>query len=500
MVGAAGEPGFADLHLHQFGHLAFGGHVIWGDADGPVAESLASCRSLHGPHGLLDVVGNVSRATLTGGGWRALLGHRTGGHPDFGGWPRWDDLTHQAAHATMLRRAVDGGLRLVVMLAVHNELLCRLVGPRRDDCGDMAAVDLQLHAARAFEARVDEESGGPGTGWYRIVRTPAEARDAIRSGRLAVVLGIEADRIFGSHLDSGMTRADVAAAVESYHRAGVRHVLPFHFADNAFGGAAFALLLHWSTNGGIVSRTNPLGSLPAYRMRTRAAASAAYGYRGGHRNVRGLTELGHVLVDELMARGMVIDVDHMSAATRSDVLDRATDADYPVVAGHAQLTSTTRPPLRSERCLTDGELLRIRDAGGIVAPMLYQSGTADPPSSQGSSDSFARVYRHLLKVAPECCGPFGSDANGFAGLPRPRAAAPTATYPFPAPVGGAPMDRAVLGERTYDIGRDGVAHTGMLPDLLTELGVAGMTAIETAPLLRSAMHYVDTWERALARR
>jgi hypothetical protein len=49
MVVGSRELGFADLHMHQFGHMAFGGHFIWGLPSGPL------------PNGLLDVVGDVSR-------------------------------------------------------------------------------------------------------------------------------------------------------------------------------------------------------------------------------------------------------------------------------------------------------------------------------------------------------------------------------------------------------------------------------------------------------
>ena len=79
---------------------------------------------------------------------------------------------------------------------------------------------------------------------------------------------------------------------------------------------------------------------------------------------------------------------------------------------------------------------------------------------------------------------------GFAGLPRPGAAL---TYPFAAPVPGTPMGRSRLGAREYDLATDGVAHVGMLPDLVAALG---LTAAESGPLLRSAIGYVEVWERA----
>jgi microsomal dipeptidase-like Zn-dependent dipeptidase len=492
--------GFADLHLHQFSHLGFGGRVIAGDPAGEIATDLASCRPAHGPHGLLDVTGNLARVLLLGVSWRALLGHTTTGYPGFGSWPRWDDLTHQAAHRQMLRRAVDGGLRLAVVLALHNEVLYRLLPGRRGPGDDMSVVDVQLDAAHAMERQIDAECGGPGLGWYRIVRTPAEARAVIASGRLAVVLGIEVDSVFDGRIGAGTTAATVRDAVDRYYDKGVRHVLPCHFTDNAFGGAAFALFLQWSRSAGVVSSVNPLGSLPVYRLRTTAGPPGTYAYRGGHRNTQGLTEIGGVLLDALMRKGMMIDADHMSAQTRSDVLDRAADEGYPVMVGHTELISPSRREVRSERQLTDGEIRRLRASGGAAALLVRQSTTNDDPA--GTAESFLTVYRHLLELAPDAVAGFGSDINGFAGLPRPRRTSsqhPPLTYPFASPVGGGPMDRATLGGRVLDINIDGVAHVGMLPDFVADLAQV-LSVAELEPLMRSASRYVQAWERALSAR
>ena len=48
--------------------------------------------------------------------------------------------------------------------------------------------------------------------------------------------------------------------------------------------------------------------------------------RGGHANTRGLNRYGEVLLEEMMARGMIIDVDHMS--------EKATDAALTMAEEH----------------------------------------------------------------------------------------------------------------------------------------------------------------------
>ncbi len=55
----------------------------------------------------------------------------------------------------------------------------------------MNAVRRQLQAARDLQDYVDAQAGGPGEGFFRIVKNPFQARRAINKGKLAVVLGIE---------------------------------------------------------------------------------------------------------------------------------------------------------------------------------------------------------------------------------------------------------------------------------------------------------------------
>ncbi len=99
-------------------------------------------------------------------------------------------------------------------------------------------------------------SGGPGLGWFRIVTTPQQARDTVRAGKLAVVLGIEVDNLFnckeasGCPADFGLSAARIAPltnlaqpttlveAVDVIYDMGVRHVFPIHNFDNGFGAAA----------------------------------------------------------------------------------------------------------------------------------------------------------------------------------------------------------------------------------------------------------------------
>ena len=48
------------------------------------------------------------------------------------------------------------------------------------------------------------------------------------------------------------------------------------------------------------------------------------------------------------------------------------------------------------------------------------------------------------------------------------------------------MDRSVIGEKTFDIDTDGLAHVGMLPDFIADLEAQGVTGELLDPLLNSA--------------
>jgi microsomal dipeptidase-like Zn-dependent dipeptidase len=512
--------GFADLHNHQFANLGFGGLAFWGSPAGPVAAALPWCTPAHGPGGLGDVIGNLIK-TMYGS---TPFGHHVGGNPEFDGWPRWDSVTHQSVHIDWLQRAWEGGLRLMVMLAVNNEHLAGLANraPGRSP-DDMEAVDLQLQAAVSLEAAVDDASGGPGMGWYRIVRTPAEARRVIDQGKLAVVLGIEVDYPFQSKPGGPVSEASVRNAVGRYYTAGVRHLFPLHFADNALGGAGFQNALEIAVDGSAADPRVNFGSLGVYGMTTEDGTASGYEYRTGRRNSAGLSDVGLALLHSLMAYGMVIDVDHMSQRSRSQTLDLVERYQYPVVSGHSGFIDICHGAKRHEGQLTGAEIERIYSGGGLVAPIIRQGDRDEVDTWRGAgtviehvqgmtSNSWVQAYRYAAEKAAGAAVGLGTDFNGFAGLPRPRFGPDAAAvagggsapggvaYPFTAASTGKPTDRSVIGQRTFDINEDSLAHVGMLPDWIADVQSQGLTEAELAPLLASADGYVTSWEHAWAAR
>lgn len=405
----------------------------------------------------------------------------------------------------------------MVMLAVNNEFACSAIekAPGRS-CDDMEAVDLQIAAAKQMETYIDSISGGPGKGWYRIVYSPQEARDAISQGQLAVVLGIEVDSLFNCSLRASCTPEYVSQELERYYEMGVRHLFPIHFYDNGFGGSAIS-------NDLIAKRTvNP--------PLTRDCKAEGYTYNGGHCNARGLTDLGKFLIRAMISKGMIIDIDHMSALSFNDALDIAEAFKYPVVSSHTGFIDISKGDKNHEGNLKAEQVERIRKLEGMVALILHQGkineidtyrgsgSTVIEHTCAGTSETWAQAYLYAIEKMNGAPVGIGTDFNGGIIQTGPRFGPESCpgnrileipeigvgivgpnnpvVYPFVSEATGATMERSTVGKKTFSINEDGLAHVGMLPDFIADLRALGLTNEDLSPLLNSAEGYIQVWERA----
>ncbi|MBV1859694.1 MAG: hypothetical protein KUG77_14870, partial [Nannocystaceae bacterium] len=249
--------GIVDTHSHILSNYAFGGGGIFhGGAFHPlgIQHALPDCSIYHGEAGRKDFFGFAfdaagADAVDLGGLLPALAmgelsedNHITDGYPDFTEWPAAPSRsTHQTQYYRWLERAWMSGLRLVVQHATTNSIICHLtVGQgaqeSRYDCEDMTAVDRIIDQTYAMERYIDAQSGGPGEGWFRIVTTPAAAREIIAEGKMAVILGIETSNLFEctSVPRPGYPTCDEAYLLEqldAYYERGVRVLFPVHKYD-----------------------------------------------------------------------------------------------------------------------------------------------------------------------------------------------------------------------------------------------------------------------------
>ena len=180
--------------------------------------------------------------------------HKHAGFPTMAYWPHSSSRSHQQMYIDWIRRAHEGGLNVLVALAVNNGLLAELVnGDSPKD--DKANIDRQVDEIRRMIARH--------TDFMREVKTAAEFRKAVKDGKLAVIVGVEIDDI-GNFTVGNPTLSCSADAVKKeiqrlYNEKGVRYILPLHFADNCLGGVAIKGWMFNLSNRFMRTRPLPIG-------------------------------------------------------------------------------------------------------------------------------------------------------------------------------------------------------------------------------------------------
>ncbi|WP_067685900.1 hypothetical protein [Nocardia jejuensis] len=424
----------------------------------------------------------------------------TRGWPTFRDWPKPSVLTTEGTYWTSIERSWKAGLRVMTVDLVDNESLCAMMTDRRNPCDDMTSVRTQAAGLRSLQDYIDAQAGGPGLGFFRIVTSPAEARLTAASGKLAVVLGMELSDPMGCGVFLGQPKCgtgDVDRWLSELRGLGVTSFFPVHKFDNAFGGTkmdtdATGLLVNagnfmqtgtfWnvqSCNGPERDSTQPsvpiAGDVNQFLSRLTGpllgGAPLPLYAAGPHCNARGLTDLGRYLINQMIDRGFLIEVDHLSEATADAVMSIIEQRHYPgVLSSHGwDSTKTTQ---------------RVYAAGGFATP--YAGGPA------GFVNAW-REARAMARPGGDFGFGFGSDMNGIAGQGA-AVGAGVVPYPFTSHDGAVTFDRERWGERTFDITTDGTATYGTYADWLEAIRVLGGPEIMT-DVFHGAEVYLRLWER-----
>ena len=557
--------GWADLHTHPMSHLAFGGKLFHGAPDAgsllpalsippafgdprngclvlrglPLApirsaninEALADDSPTHGDPAQ-SVCGDAIRKTLITA--VELAAHadmpqpgRRLGAPVFDAWPRWNDVTHQKMWVEWIRRAYQGGLRVMVGLSHNNRLLGELARGRCDDparpcvapTDDVNSSDLQIMEMKNFVLRHSDfmEVALNSADLSRIVRgDPAQNVQP----KIAVVLGIEIDNIGNFKLQSPPTADQIRKELSRLYIQGVRYIFPVHVTDNVFGGTApynvafdaanvFETGHFWDVecagtqpypddqigfrtpNVTILDELNraipaPFNSVIPKNVELPKSPQNCPG--PGHRNKKGLNlskfagsnsgpGIGEFAIKEMMRLGMIIDVDHMSHRTVEDVLSIAEGipgGGYPLMSGHSGIRDLSH--FNAENSRTRAQLDRIGCLGG-----MFGLGT-----DHAEPRIWAAAYQDSLNVirvrGPRClykeigagAVAFGTDANSLVQAPKSLLdgsdLADRQLNVYTSVVGTStrfPFSGAPkIGTQAWDFRTDGVAHYGMLADFV----------------------------------
>lgn len=542
--------GIVDTHSHILSNYSFGGGGLF--HGGPfhrlgVQHALPDCSIAHGEMGRKDFFGYVFDQSGSGEADIASIlpdlvakelsedNHMTAGYPEFTDWPNGPRRsTHQTQYYKWLERAYLSGLRLVVQHATTNQIICDFmigegIQESRYDCHDMTAVNRIIDETYAMERYIDAQNGGPGLGWFRIVLTPAEAREVIESGKMAVILGIETANLFECVLtpEPGEPTCDenyVRDQLDHYYDLGVRAIFPVHKYDNKFtpgdGDRAFIELGnfansgHWSNFtldcpdpqvGGFDSGDVNFGGLNMPRDVYDSEApidNSAFDdaplnttslflseileppLPGPYCQNATMTPLGEFLMAELMARGMIIEVDHFPQWSYVRAFELLAEANYPASGSHGR-----------------NNFGQLYELGGVSTTGFGRCRDDVPGSTvQGFKDKIQFIADNGGYPAEG----FGFDLNGFAGARGPRfgdGVCPTPqtdpiTYPFSSYDGAVEFTTPFVGNRELDFNTEGLVHIGLLPELIEDARRDAVDEADLEPLFRSAEGYIRMWELA----
>ena len=469
--------GFADLHSHPAANLGFGGHLIYGASDGPesVALSASGDADAHGAAGVGGgVTGNFQLSLIEGG-----LGHLNGGYPTYDGWPNYKTLVHQQMYIDWMHRSYLGGQRLMVALAVNNELLAQ-------EFGDFHPYDDRTSYSRQLRAMKDLVSRH--SDWMEIARTPADARRIIAQNKMVIIQGIEVPSFNDCKVAGDCTTDSVSTELQRvYDEYDVRHVIPIHIANNQFGGSSiyvdsFSIYNRFQNNAyfevqdgsadGIDFRLGEQEGLqvtwyrtpvrltfhthlhgipgpplpgayyaPPINYDTILRQAGTFGFCEpshachGMENALGLTGLGSYFINRMMDHHMMIDVDHEGELSSRAVLGIAESRHYSgIAAGHMNFRDlalrrdetgdTSKLPHESMK--SDEAVRRIAALGGVVAAIAHEGdnrqypGSAVPQDCSGSSKSWVQAYLKAVDMMGGRGVGIGVEGNGLAGEPNPR--------------------------------------------------------------------------------
>ncbi|AUY52750.1 discoidin domain-containing protein [Streptomyces sp. CB01881] len=477
--------GFVDAHDHIMANEAFGGRLICGKAfsEAGVADALKDCPE-HYPDGSLAIFDFITK----GGDGK----HDPVGWPTFKDWPAHDSLTHQQNYYAWIERAWRGGQRVLVNDLVTNGVICSVYFFKDRSCDEMTSIRLQAQKTYELQAYIDTMFGGPGKGWFRIVTDSAQAREVVKQGKLAVVLGVETSEPFGCKqiLDVAQcSKADIDRGLDELYGLGVRSMFLCHKFDNALCGVRFdegalgtAINVGQFLSTGTFWKTeqcagpqhdNPIGLAPAPAAQQQLPQGVAVpSYATDARcNTRGLTDLGEYAVRGLMKRKMMLEVDHMSVKAADRSFDILESESYPgVLSSHSWMDLDWTE--------------RVYKLGGFVAQ--YMNGAEAFSNEAKRTDALRDKYQVGYG--------YGTDMNGVGGWPGPRGAdtANPVRYPFRSVDGGSVIDRQTAGSRTWDINTDGAAHYGLVPDWIEDIRQVGGQGV-VDDLFRGAESYLTTW-------
>jgi microsomal dipeptidase-like Zn-dependent dipeptidase len=487
--------GMLDGHMHWMTYSYFGGNFHCGSPWNRygIPSALPDCSSIEGPQG----VNAPSQNFLNYG--QPVAPHDTTGWPKLTEWGP-HQVTYEGTYYRWVERAWKAGLRMIVMSVNENRELCRIQETRQYPCDEMTTVRRGLRNIKQMQRYVDAQAGGPGRGFFRIVRNPFQARKVIARGKMAVVLEVEVSELFGCKGadPSSCSRTIVNNGLNDLYKRGVRSSLLLNKFDNPLAGVRFdggpiGVLLNagnrdsygsfWSaqTCPG-AKHDNTISGAPSdpFLDQVLALLGVAPGTiptypPAPHCNTRGLTALGAHTVRRMIRKQMIVNPDHMSQKAVDDTLTIAESKRYSgVISPHGWMDPGNWP--------------RIWKLGGMAFP------------GAGSAEGFAAAWKAYRPTrTPYYFGwGYGADLGGLGvqGSPVAEDSPNAVKYPFRSIDGSTVVRKQRTGDRVFDYPKEGVDHYGLYADWTKEVTNTGGPKIKR-DLLHGSEAYLQMWERSV---
>lgn len=492
--------GFADLHTHPATFLAFGADpsgtsgLLWGkpglelsfsSQPSAIAADMPACAPdthsgydgdpvRHATH--QQIIQTID--ALTG------FPHGSNGNPDYKDWPAALSIDHQAMHITEIRRAYEGGLRLLFASTTDNQLISSLWHIGYNTSGNPIPTpdpDFDLNSAIRQITFIRQLAAANYT-WMQIVTSSAQARQAISSNKLAIVLSLEMDSLYPDQ---------ILNLIQNY---GVRHVIPVHLSNNVMGGTAafddtFNANTYFLTGGFFSVHPNacvnfwlgvpnhlihgPMGAIEPQPIDAGWFATLGYNTprrEGGQENTLGLNKSQF---RRLMATGVLLDVAHMDEQSAADAISLSEQYHFPLMDSHTGIRDDSNcsagvPPNTNERSIPYSQVRRLAAQGGVIGLGTATNTGPDP----------VVLWLHQYKTARALMGgkgvALGTDFNGLSPMINLNINNLPTGYPVdiglrlspPPGITVSRLQRFQLLNRTFDFAKDGIANYGLLPDFL----------------------------------
>lgn len=242
-----------------------------------------------------------------------------------------------------------------------------------------APDDVARTQLNHFKKHIDETRRRRGD-LVEIAYSYSEMKRIMGEGKLCVINALE-----GAHHLNG----DLANLDDMFDR-GVAHMIIPHFYPNAAGGCV-----------------DPIpDNLPPRKLRM---------MNWKRDPDSGLTEFGCELVDRMFDLGIVVDVTHGTPRFRREVYARAKahPKKRPVIMSHVGVHEFAPYPMNP----TPEDIRAIAETGGVIG-IIFMTYFLQKPEIRDGEAIVLKTIEHIIEHGGEDAVAFGSDFDGFTGVPR----------------------------------------------------------------------------------